>query len=85
MGAFDVGVVISNDSDLAEPVRILTRELGLKVGVLSPISNRRQPSRTLTRYASFVKRIRTGALAASQFPNVVIDADGKPIRKPVSW
>lgn len=33
---FEVAIVISNDSDLVEPVRIVTQELGLQVGILNP-------------------------------------------------
>jgi hypothetical protein len=32
-------VLISNDSDLAEPVRIINKELGLPVGILNPQTN----------------------------------------------
>ena len=34
--AFQVAVLITNDSDLAEPVRIVRQELNLPVGVLNP-------------------------------------------------
>jgi hypothetical protein len=33
---FDVAVLITNDSDLVEPVRIVRRELNLPVGILNP-------------------------------------------------
>jgi hypothetical protein len=33
---FEVAVLITNDSDLAEPVRIVAQELGLPVGILNP-------------------------------------------------
>ncbi len=32
----DVAVLVTNDSDLAEPVRIVRQELGLPVGILNP-------------------------------------------------
>jgi uncharacterized LabA/DUF88 family protein len=36
---FEVAVLITNDSDLAEPVRIVAQEIGLPVGVESaPVS-----------------------------------------------
>lgn len=84
-GRFDVGVVVSNDSDLAEPIRIVTQDLGIRVGVLSPTSKWRRPSRELTRYATFVKRIRKGPLGGCHFPDPVVDSMGKPIHKPTSW
>ena len=36
---YEVAVVVSNDSDLLEPVRV-ARSLGLTVGVLNPQKNR---------------------------------------------
>lgn len=34
--AFEVAVLITNDSDLVEPVRIVRHELNLPVGILNP-------------------------------------------------
>ncbi|MGR3174312.1 MAG: NYN domain-containing protein [Candidatus Scalindua sp.] len=48
----DVAVLITNDSDLKEPVRIVREELKLDVGIINP---HLKPSRTLVKYASFVK------------------------------
>jgi hypothetical protein len=35
MGRFDVAVVISNDSDLLEPIKIVREHLGKKAGILN--------------------------------------------------
>lgn len=78
---YDCAVVVSDDSDLAEPLRMVRQELGLRVGILS--SNKR-PSRSLLPYATFFKRIRSHVLALSQFPPVLTDADGT-FQKPPSW
>lgn len=78
---FDVAVLITNDSDLAEPVRIVTQELALPVGVLNP---HQYHSQELKRLATFVKRIRQSDLHASQFPQMLTDAKGT-FRKPSSW
>ena len=32
----DIAVVISNDSDLKEPIRVLIEELGVPVGLVNP-------------------------------------------------
>ena len=53
---YQVAVLISNDLDLVEPVRIVRSELKLPVGVLNPIPAR--PSVELRKYATFVKPIR---------------------------
>ena len=78
---FEVAVVISNDSDLVEPVRIVTQELGLQVGILNPHARR---SRELSQYATFYKKIRPGVLSASQFPATLTDATGN-FHKPPVW
>jgi len=78
---FDAAVLITNDSDLKEPVRIVRRELGFPVGILNPHN---RASRTLAEEASFVKQIRKGVLKNSQFPRTLHDRHGV-ITKPKSW
>ena len=36
LGRYDVAILVSNDSDLAEPVRIVRHELNKTVGMLNP-------------------------------------------------
>lgn len=81
-GAFDVAAVLSNDSDLVEPIRIATKELRKIVGLLSPVPN---PTSELQRFSSFVRRISAGDLAAAQFPNPILRADGSQLAKPFEW
>jgi uncharacterized LabA/DUF88 family protein len=78
---FEVAVLITNDSDLAEPVRIVAEELKIPVGILNPHQHH---SKELQRYATFVKRIRQGHLVASQFPATLRDAKGE-FSKPEGW
>jgi hypothetical protein len=73
----------SNDSDLAEPIRVARQHFQLKVGVALPDGG--TPSRTLMGCATFTKWIRRGALAASQFPATLTDAKGRTITKPPTW
>ena len=81
MGRFDIAVVVSNDSDLLEPIKIVREELGKKVGLLNP---HRNPSRALLPHIDFIKAIRAGVLGASQFPPTLTDAHGT-FTKPASW
>lgn len=81
-GEYEVAVVVSNDSDLVEPVRIVRQDLGLPVVVLNP--NPKKPAFALKHAASFVKPIRQGALRSSQFPPVLEDSFGT-FFKPESW
>ncbi len=80
-GDYDIAVLISNDSDLVEPVRIVTQELNSKVGILNP---HKKQSRELSQYATFYKPIRAGVLAASQFPATLTDSAGT-FHKPAAW
>jgi hypothetical protein len=82
---YDLAVVISNDSDLKEPVRLVREELNAPVGVLNPHPNRSwalSPRALPT--GSFFKPIRQGVLADCQFPQELQDAKGT-IRKPKRW
>src|SRR5277367_2501768 len=81
-GNFDVAAVLSNDSDLVEPIRIVTKVLGKPVGLLSPVSN---PTLELKNVASFIRRISVSDLASSQFPDVVVLANGSTLNKPAMW
>ena len=78
---YESAVVISNDSDLLEPVKIVGEKLGKMVGVLNP---QRRPSRELHAHAHFFKQIRQGVLKDSQFPPVLTDSKGK-FHKPSLW
>ena len=81
-GNFDVAAVLSNDSDLVEPIRIVTKVLRKPVGLLSPVSN---PTSELKNVASFIRRISVSDLAGSQFPAAVPLPDGSTLNKPTSW
>lgn len=78
---FDQAVLVSNDSDLLEPVRVLTEELGIQVGILNP---HKKPARQLLEHSTFFKQIRAGVLGDSQFP-VKLQDDHGFIHKPPAW
>ena len=80
--AFDVAVVLTNDSDLVEPIRIATIEAGKRVGLLVPV---KYPTQSLMAAASFYLRIRPGHLAAAQFPDRIALASGASITRPATW
>ena len=79
---YQQAVVISNDSDLVEPIRLANVELGLPVGVLHPYPN--QHIWELDNAALFYRPIRERVLRASQFSTILTDAHGT-ITKPTSW
>jgi uncharacterized LabA/DUF88 family protein len=80
--AFDVAVVLTNDSDLVEPIRIATVEVGKRVGLLAPV---KYPNPSLAQVASFSLHIRPGHLANAQFPTSISHPDGTVISKPATW
>jgi uncharacterized LabA/DUF88 family protein len=80
-GVFEVAVLITNDSDLLTPTKIVRRELGLPVGVVSPFP---RIARVLQHEATFKKKIRKNVLAASQFPPMLSDVNGV-FHKPKEW
>lgn len=79
----DTVVIVSNDSDLVEPVRIARYELGLRVGVINPHPAQKR-SRELSSEVHFFKQVRPSALAASQFPPSMTDHRGT-FFKPTGW
>ena len=80
-GAYEAAVLVTNDSDLIEPIRIVREELGLLVGILNP---QKRASVLLRHHASFMKPIRSGVVAVSQFPVEIHDQKGV-FRKPAQW
>jgi NYN domain len=78
---FDTAAIITNDSDLLEPLRIANQEMGKIVGILNP---HQHPSFQLRNNAQFFKQIRTSALARSQFPQIMTDTNGV-FHKPATW
>ncbi len=81
LGRFEVAAVVSNDSDLREPIRIVSDEMRMPIIVVNPHPGR--SSLALKPYGT-IRQVRAGALRASQFPVVLRDAHGE-IRKPATW
>lgn len=81
MGVFDHAVIVTNDTDLREPLRLVAEEAGLPATLLTPVGN---PAVTLKGLATDVRHL-APYLGVSQFPDPVIGRDGKPIAKPADW
>ncbi len=80
-GAFEAAAVVSSDTDLVKPVRIVAREIGLPVCLLPP---QMEGSKSLKAVATEVRKIGDVRLKQAQFPDVVHGRRGE-IRKPGSW
>lgn len=80
---FDIAVVITNDTDLVEPLRIVSKEAGKKLVLLSPVQN---PAGSLKQLLSGSPLFITSShLGRCQFPDPYIDKNGREIRKPADW
>lgn len=84
-GDYDAAVVISNDSDLAEPIRLVRQKFHKPVIVLHPCGQGRKPSFELRKVASKSVMVDASLLPACQFPTTLTDAAGRTIHKPASW
>ena len=82
-GDYEQAVVVSNDSDLAAPIRYVNNDLGLRVVVVNPDS-KTSTHNDLVQSATYVKRLWKSHLRKSQLPPTITDAHGV-ITKPVAW
>ena len=81
-GDYDMAVLVSNDSDLLEPIRVIRKRFKLGVGVINP---HQTVSWALKKNATFYKQIDDPSLlGACQLPPKLTDARGT-ITKPSSW
>jgi hypothetical protein len=81
-GDCDTAILITNDSDLREPLRLVRDELGLTTGVINP---HKASKRSRALQATFFKQLRPAALAASQLPPQITDPSGRKITRPADW
>lgn len=79
--AFDQAAVLTNDTDLVEPIRIVTHEKGLKVILMTPVDN---ASTSLVKVSSHVRHIGP-YLGPCMLPDPVTLANGKAVAKPAGW
>lgn len=78
---YDCAVVVSNDSDLAESMR-LAKQHNKVIGLVTPGAPKRKTSVQLRQQADFVKPIRKWMLESSQLPNPI---PGTTVHKPENW
>lgn len=80
---YDTAVVLSQDTDLNEPVRIVREEIGKSVGVVCLDG---KAAGKLAGQASFVRHITQARLAAAQFPaKLSFGRKGKTVTCPAEW
>ena len=79
---FDVAVIMSNDSDLKEPIRLVRARFGKKIVLLGPKSSR--ISGALRPLADYIRQFGPNALTNGQFPSQMQDKVGT-FHKPRNW
>ena len=77
---YECAVIVSNDGDMAEAMRIVNEELMLPIGLAVP--GKTTISNSLLKYATFIKRIRKRILTTSQLPDKIPNTN---IFKPKEW
>lgn len=80
--ACDVAVVISDDSDLLEPVRVVRERLGKRVGVVRIRTDRGSVFRNRV---DFVVQARTWHFTQAQLPDEVKLSGGRVVTRPAEW
>ena len=81
LGRFELAIVVSGDSDLVEPIRMVTKDLGQKVCVINPNP---KPSKQLRKFATFYRTLEKSAIHKAQFPESITDRKGT-FSKPRGW
>jgi uncharacterized LabA/DUF88 family protein len=80
---FDIALVLSQDTDLLEPIRLVQTDLRKAVGVV--VLDGKAPGK-LAKSASFMKQITHARLSAAQFArDVPYGKQGKVAHKPDTW
>jgi uncharacterized LabA/DUF88 family protein len=80
-GECDVAAVLTNDTDLCEPLRIVTQELRLPVVLLTPVN---APAPSLIKVVGSTRHIKP-YVGPAQFPTSISIPGKQPIVKPAGW
>lgn len=81
LGRFEHAAVITNDTDLCEPLRIVKDETHLPITLMTPVD---KPAISLKAQATYVRHIKP-YLGPSQFPDTVTMHDGQILTRPKGW
>ena len=80
---YDCAVIVSDDSDMAEAMRLVKQQFPRKrLGLITPSA---RPTAGLKRYSDFTKTIQTQHLNNAQFSNPVTRPASPPVYKPATW
>lgn len=80
---YDAALVMSQDTDLCEPLRMVRKDLDKSVGLVW--LDGQQPGRRFRNCVSFVRHATPSRLKAAQFPEELRNRKGDLVSKPASW
>ena len=80
---FDVALIMSQDTDLCEPLRMVKHDLNKIVGIVWSESN--EPGKRHKKVSDFIRHANTSILSRSQFDDIVVGKGGMKIKKPDNW
>ncbi len=80
----EAAVMITNDSDLAEPIYLARNWFKVPVGIINPSPRNPFSKDLLAERPLFTKRIRPSVLRTCQFPDRLLDRHGA-FRRPAKW
>lgn len=80
----DLFVMFSNDSDQVGTTRLLKDELGVQTGIIFPMTSAKSAKDLVNRGPDVRVHVTLEALAASQLPDRLDDANGT-VRRPPAW
>lgn len=83
LNRFEAAALLTNDTDLVEPIRIVTKEIGKQVLLFAPPG--RPAHKALVGVASGVVHLHKAHVVAAQFPARIVDANSKVIERPAEW
>ena len=80
MNVYDSAIVVTNDSDIAEAMRLVKSHIRRQIGLITPGVG--HPSQQLIAHADFHRHIRKRVLQNNQLPSPI---PGTNLTKPVNW
>jgi hypothetical protein len=84
-GFYDVAFVLSSDTDLIEPLRIVKTEIRKPVILLYADIERRSVPKKLEQVCTSVRFVSRGAIARNQLPNPARAKNGALVARPCKW
>jgi uncharacterized LabA/DUF88 family protein len=82
-GRMDTALVLSQDTDLLEPMRLLSQEIKMPIGLVW--LDGKQPGKNHRNVVSFIRHATPARLSAAQFPDRLMGKNGHIIERPIGW